>query len=251
MSFLWSSVSASWTDRRSCKQVENGRFLVTGGSAGIGKAVIRKLVANEFGVINVSRREPDIDSTLLESIQFDLSDLDQIEGTLKNIIRSSQLNGAVLCHGYGDFGCLEQFSTARIRRLVDTNLTSHILLSRLLVPVLKTAGNGNLVFIGSEAALQGGRQGAVYSASKFGLRGLVQSLRHECSRSGVRVSLVNPGMVDTEFFEDLSFAPGENKENALTAEDVAGAILSIIEAPSHAVIDEINLSPLKTVVRHR
>lgn len=231
--------------------MQKGRFLVTGGSAGIGKAVIRKLIAEDCGVICVSRRKPDLDSTLLETIQCDLSDLDQIENTLKSTIRSSHLSGAVLCHGYGDFGCLEQFSTGRIRRLVDTNLTSHILLSRLLVPVLKTTGSGNMVFIGSEAALQGGKQGAVYAATKFGLRGLVQSLRQECSGNGVRVSLVNPGMVDTEFFENLTFAPGENKENALAAEDVADAVLSIIEAPAHAVIDEINLSPLKTVVRHR
>ena len=231
--------------------MERGRFLITGGSTGIGEAVIRKLVANNYGVINVSRRKPNIDSELLESIHCDLSDLDLIERELKGTIKSSQLSGAVLCHGYGDFGCIEQFSSMRIRRLVDTNLTSHILLARLLVPVLKTAGSGTLILIGSEAALQGGRQGAVYSAVKFGLRGLAQSLRQECSGNGVRVSLVNPGMVDTPFFEKLSFAPGEDKENALTAKDIADAVTSIIEAPAHAVIDEINLSPLKSVIRHR
>ena len=234
-----------------CEPMVRDRFLVTGGSSGIGQAVVGKLVGSGHPVINVSRRNSGVDSALVTSIQCDLSDLDQIEKQLKEPVRTSQLSGAVLCHGYGDFGCLEQFSSARIRRLVDTNLTSYILLSRLLVPVLKTTGKGTLVLIGSEAALQGGRQGAVYAASKFALRGLVQSLRQECSGSGVRVSLVNPGMVDTAFFDNLSFGPGDRQENALNAEDVANAVISILEAPAHTVIDELNLSPLKTVVRHK
>lgn len=229
----------------------SGKFLVTGGSTGIGAAIVNKLVSMESYVTNISRRKPTNDSPLVQSIQCDLSNLEGIEQELKGLFKRESFRGAVLCHGYGDFGGLEQFSAARIRRLVDTNLTSHILLARLIIPEMKAVGSGNLVFLGSEAGLQGGRQGAVYAASKFALRGLAQSLRQECSSSGVRVSLVNPGMVETPFFDKLSFTPGENKENALTAEDVANAVVAILDSPGHMVIDEINLSPLKTVVRHR
>jgi short-subunit dehydrogenase len=227
------------------------KYLVTGGSTGIGAAIVNKLVSIECHVTNVSRRKTTIDSPFVQSIQCDLSNLDGIEQALNGALKRESFRGAVLCHGYGDFGGLEQFSAARIRRLVDTNLTSHILLARLIIPKMKAAGSGTLVLLGSEAGLQGGRQGAVYAASKFALRGLAQSLRQECSSSGVRVSLVNPGMVDTPFFDKLSFTPGENKENALTAEDVANAVMAILDSPGHMVVDEINLSPLKTVVRHR
>lgn len=229
----------------------SAKYLVTGGSTGIGAAIVHKLVSIECHVTNVSRRKTSIDSPLVQSIQCDLSNLDGIEQALNGPLKRESFRGAVLCHGYGDFGGLEQFSATRIRRLVDTNLTSHILLARLIIPKMKAAGSGTLVLLGSEAGLQGGRQGAVYAASKFALRGLAQSLRQECSSSGVRVSLVNPGMVDTPFFDKLSFTPGDNKENALTAEDVANAVMVILDSPGHMVIDEINLSPLKTVIRHR
>ncbi|MGI9317447.1 MAG: SDR family oxidoreductase [bacterium] len=228
-----------------------GNYFVTGGSAGIGAAVVKNLVKLGCQITSVSRRKAAIKSACVDSIQCDLSDLDQIGMSLKGPIRNRHFNGAILCHGFGDFGCLEQFSDARIRRLVDTNLTSNILLARMLIPPMKTAGGGTLVLIGSEAALKGGKQGAVYAATKFALRGLAQSLRQECSGSGVRISLVNPGMVDTGFFDKLSFTPGESKDNVLSAEDVATAVIGILEAPPHAVIDEVNLSPLKTVVRHR
>lgn len=231
--------------------MKNARYIVTGGSAGIGAAVVNRLASAGYHVTSVARRKAATDVELVESVQCDLSNLDQIHSQLKELVKRGQPEGAVLCHGFGDFGSLEQFSDARIRRLVDTNLTSNLLLARLLIPVLKATGKGTLVFMGSEAALRGGKQGAVYAATKFALRGLAQSLRQECSGSGVRIAIVNPGMVNTEFFNDLSFTPGVDRDNALTAGDVADAVMTILEAPPHAVIDEINLSPLKKVIRQR
>jgi short-subunit dehydrogenase len=227
------------------------RYIVTGGSAGIGAAVVNRLACAGYHVTSVARRKAATDVELVESVQCDLSNLDQIEPPIKKLIKRGHPGGAVFCHGFGDFGALEQFSEARIRRLVDTNLTSNLLLARLLIPVMKAAGKGTLVFMGSEAALRGGKQGAVYAATKFALRGLAQSLRQECSGSGVRIAIVNPGMVSTAFFDELSFTPGADHNNALTAEDVADAVMTILEAPPHAVIDEINLSPLKKVIRQR
>ena len=153
--------------------------------------------------------------------------------------------------GQGRFGSLEEFSYRQIHEMVELNLLQHIYFARAFVPRLKQAGRGDLVFIGSEAALSGGRRGAVYSACKFGLRGLAQSLREECSPSGVRVSLINPGMVDTPFYDDLDFAPGEAPENHLRAADVADAVALVLQAHPGTVFDEINLNPLKKVIRFK
>jgi NADP-dependent 3-hydroxy acid dehydrogenase YdfG len=120
--------------------------------------------------------------------------------------------------------------------------------TRAFLPDFKRQGYGDLVFIGSESALRGGRRGAVYSATKFGLRGFVQSLRDECARSSVRVGIVNPGMVATSFFNALDFRPGQEPGQHLQAEDVAEAVRFMLTARPGAVIDEINLSPEKTVI---
>ena len=103
--------------------------------------------------------------------------------------------------------------------------------------------------MGSEAALAGGKRGAVYSAAKFGLRGLAQALRQECAASGLRVSIINPGMVQTEFFNGLDFRPGEAPDNYILPDDVALAVQMILEARQGTVFDEINLSPQKKVIR--
>ncbi|NKB76313.1 MAG: SDR family NAD(P)-dependent oxidoreductase [Gammaproteobacteria bacterium] len=249
----------------SCEIHRDRTFLVTGASSGIGRAVTMMLLQRSAKVVGVSRRaliftaaEVDaVDTDNFRSIQCDLSDFESLSELLEPEVKrisadvSYPLIGVALCHGYGDFGSVEQFSNERISRLINTNLTSHIMIARLILPVLKTAGSGDLVFIGSESSLKGGKKGAIYCATKFGLRGFVQSLRPECASANVRIGIVNPGMVDTDFFNHLDFTPGEVRDNRLHAETVANAVMSIFEMPQGAVMDEVSLSPLKTVIRNK
>ena len=230
-------------------------YLVTGASSGIGKATARMLLAEGANVVGISRSQctgtegQDEDSGFTW-LQCDLSDFEALNRKISSLLRKiGPLRGVILCHGFGDFGSLENFSVDRIRKLVDTNLTSCILVSRLVLPVMKRQEEGDLVFIGSESAMVGGKKGAVYCATKFGLRGFVQSLRSECAASGIRVSIVNPGPVDTGFFMDLDFGPGENRENFLEAGDVAEAVGAILRMPAGSVVDEVNLSPQTRVIR--
>jgi NADP-dependent 3-hydroxy acid dehydrogenase YdfG len=116
---------------------------------------------------------------------------------------------------------------------------------------MKERGRGDILFIGSEVALSGGRRGAVYSASKWALRGFAQTLRDECARRGVRVSVVNPGMVRTTFFDDLHFSPGDEEANAVLPEEVAEVVAMILSSRQGTVFDEIDLSPLKKVLKFK
>jgi short-subunit dehydrogenase len=181
---------------------------------------------------------------------MDLSDLDALPAQLDALTRQdTPVDGLVCCAGSGRFGSLEEFSLVQIRTLLDLNLTSQLYLVRALLPGMKQRAGGNIIFMGSEAALAGGKRGAVYSAAKFGLRGLAQALRQECAASGLRVSIINPGMVQTEFFNELDFRPGEAPDNYILPEDVAQAVQLILETREGTVIDEINLSPQKKVIR--
>jgi NADP-dependent 3-hydroxy acid dehydrogenase YdfG len=80
------------------------------------------------------------------------------------------------------------------------------------------------------------------------MRGFAQALREECGGNGVRVGIVNPGMVKTPFFDTLDFAPGASAENYIEAADVASAIVWMLNSRAETVIEEINLSPLKKVI---
>ena len=232
--------------------LEGRTVLVTGASRGIGRAISERLLAAGTKIIGLGRdfggwhHRPEG----FTAIALDLSDLDALPNRLTRLCREHpDLDGVICNAGAGRFGHLEQFSPAQLRASVDLNLTQHILVARTCLPVLKRRRFGDLLFIGSESALAGGAKGAVYSACKFGLRGLAQSLRLECAASGVRVGIINPGMVLTGFFDDLDFAPGEEPENHIRPEDVAELAIAMLTAPPGTVIDEVNLSPLKKVIR--
>ncbi len=232
--------------------------LVLGASRGIGAAVCRRLTAAGHEVIGVARhfppdRLPDASrESAFTPVTLDLADLDNLPRRLLALQREHpRIDTLVCCAGRGRFGCLEEFSCDQIRALMEINFLAHAFAVRTFLPTMKSRGDGLLVFIGSEAALAGHQKGSIYCASKFALRGFAQALREECARSGVRVTVINPGMVRTGFFADLDFAPGPEPEHALRAEDVAEAVALAVAAPPTGVVDEINLSPLKKVVIFR
>ena len=230
------------------------KALITGASRGIGRATAERLTHNGWRVVAIGRdfsgwpnRSADI-----ETIQLDLSQTDRLPGRLKMISKAHPDIDAVVCNaGAGRFGALEQFSYQQIEQMLQLNLLQHLFVSRAFMPQMKRHGDGCLIFVGSESALSGGRYGAIYSACKFGLRGFAQSLRHEAAGGGIRVGIINPGMVDSSFFEQLDFKPGDDPANAIPVDEVARAIESMLTAGPHTVIDEINLSPLKKVAQKR
>ncbi len=238
--------------------LENKFYIVSGASSGIGYAITLMLLGQGAHVAAISRTIGALETTLaeqtrgsLEYIHCDLSDPDQLSACMKALLRESPpVDGMVLCHGYGDFGSIEEFSENRIEKLVNTNFTSHVLMARLVVPVLKRRQAGDLVMIGSEAGLRGGRKGAIYCATKFAINGFAQSLREECAASNVRVSVINPGMVATPFFDDLDFKPGSSRDNYLEAADIASTVKLMLELPRGSIIEQVNLSPQKHVIRH-
>jgi NADP-dependent 3-hydroxy acid dehydrogenase YdfG len=225
--------------------------LVTGASSGIGLAIARRLAGDGFEVVGLSRHSPPA-AAVSEWVEIDLEDLRGLADRLKDLEkRYGETEVLVLNAGRGDLGALEEFSYRQIGSLVDLNFTSQAYLARAFVPAMKRRGRGHLVFIGSEASHRGAARGSVYCASKFAQRGFAQALRQEVSARGVRVSFISPGMTRTPFYDDLEIEPGEDPENALSADDVAGAVAMVVSARPEAVVDEIVLSPLKRVVRRR
>lgn len=228
--------------------------LVTGASSGIGRAIARQLLRQGHRVIGVSRDcgRFTLPHSQFSCVELDMAKLADIPSVTKRLQDDfPELDAVVFAAGYGQFGNLEQFSFTQIENLMTVNFTAQAFLTRALLPKLKQKPHSNLIYIGSEAALKGSRNGTIYCASKFALRGFTQALRDECGKSPVRVSLVNPGMVDTAFFDTLSFAPGKQPDQALHANDVANAVNYILQAGLHCAIDEINLNPPSKVIEFK
>jgi NADP-dependent 3-hydroxy acid dehydrogenase YdfG len=229
-------------------------ILVTGASRGIGRAICRRLLEQQYQVVGIARDFAKFggEHPHFQPHVIDLAALDSLPQKLRELARQYPVIDGVICNaGRGQFGSLEEFSYAQIAALMDLNFTSQAYVARTFLPLMKRRKHGDLIFIGSEAALWGGRRGAVYSASKAALRGFAQALREECARRGVRVCVINPGMVRTEFFEQLAFAPGNDAVNAILPEEVAETVVQVLSYRESVVFDEINLSPLKKVLRFK
>lgn len=220
--------------------------IITGASKGIGFAISNKLIKEGWKVIGLARTFPSQLPEEFIPFSIDLEDIKELPKALKQLQSEyPEVDGLICNAGKGRFGSLEELSFREIHALMDLNFLSHVYLIKTFLPSFKRDNQGHIILIGSEAAIQGRRMGSLYCASKFAVRGFAQALREECSTSNIRVSLINPGMVRTEFFEDLNFAPGEDPLEHLVPEDIADSISMILNARVGAVFDEINLSPQK------
>ena len=224
--------------------------IITGASKGIGLATANQLLGEGWKVIGIARQ---FASQLPEAFipyKLNLEDLDELPQALKLLSKEHKETDAIICNaGKGCFGSLEEFSHHEIRSLIDLNFLSHVFLIKTYMPLFKRLNRGHIVFIGSEAALQGKRMGSIYCASKFALRGFAQALRDECSTNNVRISIINPGMVQTDFFKSLKFCPGDSPLEYIAPEDVAEAVSLVLNAREGTVFDEINLSPQKKRIK--
>jgi len=224
---------------------ETKTALITGASSGIGLATSRLLLAQGYRIIGISRRGQvaEFEADNFSPIALDLARLEQLESEISELIKTETIDCFIHAAGQGHFGSIEQFSVTQIETSMRVNLTSAMVICRSLVPALRRQRKGRIICIGSESALQAGKKGALYCAAKYGLRGFCHSLREDCGSDGIQVSLVNPGMVRSPFFDELSFEPGPAAENAIETSDVAEIIWQILQSSPDIVIDEINLSP--------
>ena len=228
--------------------------LVTGSSSGIGYEITLKLLDLGAKVIGIARNH---DRSKLENKNYttykcDVSAHQKLEILLKQILKKHpQINCFISNAGYGDFGPLENFSTLQIKNFIATNLTSHMVITKLLLPHFKRIKIGDIIFIGSEAGLLGAKNGSLYCAAKFGLRGFSEALSKDVANKNIRVSIINPGMIKTDFFENLNFEPGSNEENAVNIKDVSSTVAYILDLSRNTIVDEINLSPLKKAIKFK
>ncbi len=233
---------------------EQSKILITGASSGIGLAIASCLIQCNYQVVALARNSSRIPTEVKNNNNFtfisvDFFDLDTLPSQLKSIQKKhNDINSVICCAGKGRFASIEEFSYSQIKELIDLNFTSQAFVVRAFLPRLKQQKNASIVFIGSEAALKGGKKGAIYSASKFALRGFAQAIREECSSSNIGVTIINPGMVNTPFFDQLDFSPGPDADNYIQTNDLANTIVFILESRQGTVFDEINLSPLKKVI---
>jgi NAD(P)-dependent dehydrogenase (short-subunit alcohol dehydrogenase family) len=160
--------------------------LVTGGSSGIGKACAELLPIYRFKVIPASRRNAEF--------PLDVTSDDSVERLVSGIIaREGRIDAVVNNAGIVIAGALEDTTTTEALYQLDTNLLGVLRVTRSVLPHMRRQGSGQIINIGSIGGLLAIPYQGLYSASKFALEGLTESLRSEVKQFGIHVSLVEPG----------------------------------------------------------
>jgi len=229
------------------------KILITGASRGIGAAISQSLLAQGHAVLGLARQAESLaEFEHYTPWHIDLAANESLEANFKELVNQHpHVDAIILAAGFGHFAMLEQFSAAKAQTLLQVNFMAQALLVKAYLPALKQQQHGKIIAIGSESALQGARQGSFYCASKFALRGFMQSLRQECSRDNIAVTMINPGFVDTEFFAQLSFQPGDDRNHKIQAQQIADAVQMVMAMENNCVVEELNLQPLQKVVQRK
>jgi serine 3-dehydrogenase len=259
-----SSLSAdpSWRQLIDMETLRNKIVCITGASSGIGRACATAFALQGCNLLILARRKERLD-TLADQLsrqhnikilarQLDVTHRTSVEHTLFSLPTEWKkidilVNNAGLARGLAKFheGKVEDWE-----EMIDTNVKGLLYITRTILPWMVERNSGHIIAIGSIAGHQTYPMGNVYSASKFAVTGLSRSLKMDLLGTNLRVSSVDPGLVETEFSE-VRFRGDKERAaktyqgmRALRPEDVAEAVVFCATRPLHVNIGELTITPI-------
>lgn len=207
--------------------------VVTGGSAGIGKAVAQALLEQGCEVVNIDLQPPAWTHPKLVSLQANLSIEEDIRRCAAEVSRGFNVTALVNNAGTTRPGSIDNQTVQDLDLVVALHLMAPMLLTQAFLPSLRACGHGRIVNLSSRAAL-GSPERVAYSATKSGLIGMTRTLAMELAPQGITANVVAPGPIETELFHQ-TFAHDPQREAALVKTIRVGRIGTVDEV-AHAVL---------------
>ena len=225
--------------------LRNAVALITGGSSGIGRAVAQTLAASGARVAITGRdkrRLADAASSLgAHAIHADVTKEADVDRTYGEVLaKFGDLDILVNNAGFGVFKNLVDFDLASFEAVFATNVTGAMLMARGAAKHFIGRQRGNIVNISSTAGLTGAANGTAYYASKFALRGMTECWRAELRKYNIRVFLVNPSEVLTDFYPTAGL-PQKANETKLRGEEIAHAVKAALEMDDRGFTTELTV----------
>jgi 3-oxoacyl-[acyl-carrier protein] reductase len=229
-----------------CMNLQNATALVTGGTRGIGYAIAEMLAGAGARVAITGRDERRLDHARTTlgalAIRADVSKEKDAVGTLRTVLDEfGHLDILVNNAGIGVFRPLVDMDLASFDRVFATNVTGAMLMGREAARHFIERDSGNIINISSTAGLRGAANGTAYYASKFALRGMTECWRAELRKHNVRVFLVNPSEVLTDFAATSGFAQEPENPTKLQSRDIAHIVKAILEMDDRGFTPELSV----------
>ncbi|HEY9006365.1 SDR family NAD(P)-dependent oxidoreductase [Ohtaekwangia sp.] len=233
--------------------------LITGATSGIGEATARLLAAHNFKIILCGRRKDRLEklqkelsaSTEVISISFDVREQLEVASAIASLPTDWKAID-VLVNNAGNAHGLDPIQTGSIAdwdAMIDINVKGLLYVSKEVIPFMTERQSGHIVNLGSIAGKEVYPNGNVYCASKFAVDALTRGMRIDLNAFGIKVTSINPGMVETEF--SLVRFKGDKDKAELTykgmtplsGKDIADIILYVLQAPAHVQLADITVFP--------
>jgi len=227
-------------------KINSSTFLITGGSAGIGKATAKMLVDKKGKVAITGRDKSKLEIVAEEigafPIHADAAKQEDAERTYDEFLKGfgkldCLINNAGIGGGWSE---ITELDMKAFRNVYDVNVFGAAMMGSKAAQLFKEQNYGNIVNIASTAALKGFSNGTVYASSKFALRGMTQCWQAELRKYNVRVILINPSEVTTAF-GNSERVEREEISNKLRSEEIAHTIVSTLEMDNRGFIPEVTV----------
>jgi len=225
--------------------------LVTGASRGIGRAIALQLASLGASVAICGRDRAALEESVSAlaktpvSVHSQIADVTKLADVSDLVATTESTLGPITIlvnnAGIGLFGPVHEKTEADWDRVLDTNLKSVFLVSRAVAPSMIRRGSGDIINISSLAGKNTFAGGGIYCASKWGILGLSGCMAEDLREHGIRVSVICPGSVATEF----SGRSPKDPSKVLSPEDVAHAVEAIVTQGPHSFLSEMHLRPLR------
>jgi NADP-dependent 3-hydroxy acid dehydrogenase YdfG len=216
-------------------------FLITGASTGIGAATARQAAQAGYRLVLAARSEDKLEGLAGElpeaiAVRCDVTEWDEQQALVKRALDEyGRIDVAFANAGFGGPRGFDKGDVEHWKAMVLTNVYGAALTIRATREALIET-KGHLLLTGSVAGRRA-LQGSLYSATKWAVTGMGESARQDFNGTGVRVTLIEPGMVDTPFFDNPP------QIQALEAEDIARAVMFAVQQPPHVDVNEILIRP--------
>ncbi len=230
--------------------IEGQSALVVGASSGIGRAIAVRFAREGFRVMAAARREDRL-RELQNEVNIDIFVADASDAAAMQRLGSAALERFggldILVYAAGTNSpdrWLPRMTVEIWNEVIQVNLSGAYYITHAVLPAMRAAKRGHLIYISSISGLIPDISGAAYQASKRGMVALAHAIRVEEKKNGIRTCVLCPGLVRTEILEKRPFkTPEEELAKALAPEDVAEAALAVAKLPPRASVPEMQLLP--------
>ena len=228
------------------EHLKNKKAIITGGGKGLGKATAIAFAKEGIDVAITGRNEETLKATVAELralgvnatyAAFDVGNYDQVKTGIKTLIDTlGTVDILVNNAGIAAFGTLNDMEVSQWTKIIQTNVMGMYYVTKEVLPYLIDKNEGDIINVSSTAGLSGNATTSAYSASKFAVIGLSESLMKEVRKNNIRVCTLTPSTIASDMSVDLGIANRDSEDSILQPEDFAELVVAGLKLPRRAML---------------